>query len=129
MGRGSSSGSSSLYQGVRHAHDGSRSAWYQRAQMIHRDTCVRCDPLACCLCCACHTAPNPITPACSGRSIPGYKTRYDGINLVTIRENTEGEYSGLEHEVVPGVVESLKVRHPFFLSLLAFFLPVGHPGW
>ena len=42
-------------------------------------------------------------------SIPGYKTRYDGINLVTIRENTEGEYSGLEHEVVPGVVESLKI--------------------
>lgn len=42
-------------------------------------------------------------------SIPGYKTRYDGIDLVTIRENTEGEYSGLEHEVIPGVVESLKV--------------------
>lgn len=44
-------------------------------------------------------------------SIPGYKTRYDNVNLVTIRENTEGEYSGLEHEVVKGVVESLKVRH------------------
>lgn len=43
------------------------------------------------------------------KSIPGYKTRYDDIDLVTIRENTEGEYSGLEHEVVPGVVESLKV--------------------
>lgn len=42
-------------------------------------------------------------------SIPGYPTRHDGVNLVTIRENTEGEYSGLEHEVVPGVVESLKV--------------------
>mmetsp|Transcript_12995 Transcript_12995/g.39348 ORF Transcript_12995/g.39348 Transcript_12995/m.39348 type:complete len:361 (+) Transcript_12995:189-1271(+) len=42
-------------------------------------------------------------------SIPGFKTRYDGVDLVTIRENTEGEYSGLEHEVVPGVVESLKV--------------------
>jgi isocitrate dehydrogenase (NAD+) len=42
-------------------------------------------------------------------SIPGYKTRYDDVNLVTVRENTEGEYSGLEHEVVPGVVESLKV--------------------
>jgi isocitrate dehydrogenase (NAD+) len=42
-------------------------------------------------------------------SIPGYKTRYDDINLVTIRENTEGEYSGLEHEIIPGVVESLKV--------------------
>ncbi|KAK9824167.1 hypothetical protein WJX72_008227 [[Myrmecia] bisecta] len=42
-------------------------------------------------------------------SLPGYKTRYDNVNLVTIRENTEGEYSGLEHEVVPGVVESLKI--------------------
>ena len=42
-------------------------------------------------------------------SIPGFKTRYDNVNLVTVRENTEGEYSGLEHEVVPGVVESLKV--------------------
>lgn len=42
-------------------------------------------------------------------SLPGYKTRYDNVNLVTVRENTEGEYSGLEHEVVPGVVESLKV--------------------
>ena len=36
--------------------------------------------------------------------------RYDHVNLITIRENTEGEYSGLEHEVVPGVVESLKVQ-------------------
>jgi hypothetical protein len=43
-------------------------------------------------------------------SLPGYKTKYDNVNLVTIRENTEGEYSGLEHEVVKGVVESLKVR-------------------
>lgn len=42
-------------------------------------------------------------------SIPGYKTRYDDVDLVTVRENTEGEYSGLEHEVVPGVVEALKV--------------------
>ncbi|XP_038883380.1 isocitrate dehydrogenase [NAD] catalytic subunit 5, mitochondrial isoform X2 [Benincasa hispida] len=42
-------------------------------------------------------------------SIPGYKTRYDNVNLITIRENTEGEYSGLEHQVVRGVVESLKI--------------------
>jgi isocitrate dehydrogenase (NAD+) len=116
-------------------------------------------------------------------SIPGYKTRYDDVNLVTIRENTEGkelcispfrfflfvssversrgsrkekrerakldfiflfiiifsplpttpgEYSGLEHEVVPGVVESLKVitraastrvvRFFFSFSSLFFFL-------
>ncbi|CAJ1968493.1 unnamed protein product [Sphenostylis stenocarpa] len=39
----------------------------------------------------------------------GYKTRYDNVNLITIRENTEGEYSGLEHQVVRGVVESLKI--------------------
>ena len=32
-------------------------------------------------------------------SIPGFKTRYDDVDLVTIRENTEGEYSGLEHTV------------------------------
>ncbi|KAG0604278.1 hypothetical protein M758_10G159100 [Ceratodon purpureus] len=42
-------------------------------------------------------------------SIPGYKTRYDNVDLVTIRENTEGEYSGLEHQVVRGVVESIKI--------------------
>lgn len=32
-------------------------------------------------------------------SIPGYKTPYDDVNTVLIRENTEGEYSGIEHEV------------------------------
>nr|GMC48772.1 3-isopropylmalate dehydrogenase, chloroplastic-like [Ipomoea batatas]GMD39070.1 3-isopropylmalate dehydrogenase, chloroplastic-like [Ipomoea batatas] len=31
-------------------------------------------------------------------SLPGYKTRYDDVDLITIRENTEGEYSGLEHQ-------------------------------
>jgi isocitrate dehydrogenase (NAD+) len=43
------------------------------------------------------------------KSIPGYKTKYDNVDIVTIRENTEGEYTGIEHEVVPGVVENLKV--------------------
>jgi isocitrate dehydrogenase (NAD+) len=43
------------------------------------------------------------------KSIPGYKTKYDDVDIVTIRENTEGEYTGIEHEVVPGVVENLKV--------------------
>jgi len=42
-------------------------------------------------------------------SFPGVKTPYENVDLVTVRENTEGEYSGLEHVVVPGVVESLKV--------------------
>lgn len=43
------------------------------------------------------------------RSIPGIKSRYDDVDLIVIRENTEGLYSGLEHTVVPGVVESLRV--------------------
>ncbi|KAA0187042.1 NAD-dependent isocitrate dehydrogenase [Fasciolopsis buskii] len=43
------------------------------------------------------------------RSFPGIKTRHDNVDIVIIRENTEGEYSRLEHESVPGVVESLKV--------------------
>src|SRR5438105_12594779 len=43
------------------------------------------------------------------RSMPNIKTRYEEIDLVVVRENTEDLYSGLEHEVVPGVVESLKI--------------------
>ncbi len=43
------------------------------------------------------------------RSQPGIQTRYEGVDLVVVRENTEGLYSGLEHRVAPGVVESLKV--------------------
>ncbi|XP_020235693.1 isocitrate dehydrogenase [NAD] regulatory subunit 1, mitochondrial isoform X2 [Cajanus cajan] len=41
-------------------------------------------------------------------NLPGLRTRHDNVDIVVIRENTEGEYSGLEHEVIPGVVESLK---------------------
>ena len=40
---------------------------------------------------------------------PGVRSRYENVDIIVVRENTEGEYSGLEHEVVPGVVESLKV--------------------
>ncbi|EAU84831.1 isocitrate dehydrogenase [Coprinopsis cinerea okayama7 len=42
-------------------------------------------------------------------SIKGFKTAYDDVNTVLIRENTEGEYSGIEHEVVDGVVQSIKL--------------------
>merc|ERR1719487_959103 len=42
-------------------------------------------------------------------SIDGFKTAYDNVDTVLIRENTEGEYSGIEHEVVPGVVQSIKL--------------------
>jgi isocitrate dehydrogenase (NAD+) len=43
------------------------------------------------------------------RNLPGVESRYTGIDLVIVRENTEDLYAGLEHEVVPGVVESLKI--------------------
>jgi isocitrate dehydrogenase (NAD+) len=43
------------------------------------------------------------------KNLPAVPTRYPDVDLVIIRENTEGLYSGIEHEVVPGVVESLKI--------------------
>src|SRR2546430_12794680 len=43
------------------------------------------------------------------RSMPNIITKFENIDLVVVRENTEDLYSGLEHEVVPGVVESLKI--------------------
>jgi isocitrate dehydrogenase (NAD+) len=43
------------------------------------------------------------------RNLPGVPSRFGGVDLVIVRENTEDLYAGLEHEVVPGVVESLKI--------------------
>jgi isocitrate dehydrogenase (NAD+) len=43
------------------------------------------------------------------RSLPGIPNRFEGVDIVVVRENTEDLYSGLEHVVVPGVVESLKI--------------------
>src|SRR5580692_12712775 len=43
------------------------------------------------------------------KNLPGVKSHFDGVDVVIVRENTEDLYSGLEHEVVPGVVESLKI--------------------
>ena len=42
-------------------------------------------------------------------NLPGVASRYQGVDLVIVRENTEDLYAGLEHEVIPGVVESLKI--------------------
>jgi isocitrate dehydrogenase (NAD+) len=42
-------------------------------------------------------------------NLPGVQSRYTNVDLVIVRENTEDLYAGLEHEVVPGVVESLKI--------------------
>ncbi|MGI9323587.1 MAG: isocitrate/isopropylmalate family dehydrogenase, partial [Pseudomonadales bacterium] len=43
------------------------------------------------------------------RSLPSVKTRFENVDLIIIRENTEGLYSGVENEVTPGVVMSMKV--------------------
>src|SRR5438034_6250291 len=42
-------------------------------------------------------------------NLPGVDARFTDVDMVIVRENTEDLYSGLEHEVVPGVVESLKI--------------------
>jgi isocitrate dehydrogenase (NAD+) len=43
------------------------------------------------------------------KNVPSVQSRFEGVDLVVVRENTEDLYSGLEHIVVPGVVESLKI--------------------
>jgi isocitrate dehydrogenase (NAD+) len=43
------------------------------------------------------------------RSIPGLKTRYDNVDLVIVRENTEDLYAGIEHMVGPDAAESIKI--------------------
>ncbi|XP_070136350.1 uncharacterized protein [Drosophila bipectinata] len=43
------------------------------------------------------------------RSLPGVETVYGDVDIITIRENTEGEYSGIEHTLVNGVVQSIKL--------------------
>src|SRR5258705_6377243 len=43
------------------------------------------------------------------KSMPNIITRYENVDIIVVRENTEDLYSGLEHEVVPGVVESIKI--------------------
>lgn len=53
-------------------------------------------------------------------NVKGLPTRHRNVDIVVIRENTEGEYAGLEHEVVPGVVESLKVLFFYFDSFYSF---------
>src|SRR5215468_1997235 len=55
------------------------------------------------------------------RNLPGVPSRFGDVDLVIVRENTEGLYSGLEHEVVPGVVESLKIMTEKACTRIAVF--------
>lgn len=67
------------------------------------------------------------------RSLPGVSWRYPDLDLLIVRENSEGIYKGLEHEIVPGVVESIKVvtkdaseRIARFAFETATYLERGH---
>ena len=63
------------------------------------------------------------------KSLPNVKTRYENIDLIVVRENTESLYAGLEHEVVPGVVESLKIiteKASTRIAQFAFEYAVAH---
>lgn len=55
------------------------------------------------------------------RNLPGVQSRFGDVDLVIVRENTEGLYSGLEHEVIPGVVESLKIMTEKASTRIAVF--------
>ena len=60
------------------------------------------------------------------KTIAGLTSRFSGVDLVTVRENAEGLYSGLEHRVAPGVVES-----PFWESTARSSkrCTAVHPTW
>ncbi len=55
------------------------------------------------------------------RNVPTVVSRFQGVDLVVVRENTEDLYSGLEHEVVPGVVESLKIITEYASTRIAVY--------
>lgn len=55
------------------------------------------------------------------KHLPGVKTPFENVDLIIVRENTEDLYAGLEHEVAPGVVESLKVITEYASTRIAHF--------
>lgn len=55
------------------------------------------------------------------KRLPGIKTPFDAVDLIVVRENTESLYAGLEHTVVPGVVESLKIITEYASTRIARF--------
>ena len=58
-----------------------------------------------------HAAPGarPVRQPPAGRSIKGLETRYEDVDLVIVRENTEDLYAGIEHMVGPDAAESIKI--------------------
>jgi isocitrate dehydrogenase (NAD+) len=63
------------------------------------------------------------------RTIPGVTTPYEKVDLVVVRENTEGLYAGLEHEVVRGVVESVRlITRPAAERIVRFAFELARNG-
>ena len=54
-------------------------------------------------------------------NLPAVKSRFTGVDLIIVRENTEDLYAGLEHIVVPGVVESLKITTEAASTAICWF--------
>jgi isocitrate dehydrogenase (NAD+) len=62
-------------------------------------------------------------------TMPGVKTPYEKVDLVVVRENTEGLYAGLEHQVVPGVVESVRlITRPAAERIVRFAFELARHG-
>jgi isocitrate dehydrogenase (NAD+) len=63
------------------------------------------------------------------KTLPAVKTPYEQVDLVVVRENTEGLYAGLEHEVVPGVVESVRlITKPAAERIVRFAFELARTG-
>jgi isocitrate dehydrogenase (NAD+) len=63
------------------------------------------------------------------RTMPEVKTPYEKVDLVVVRENTEGLYAGLEHQVVPGVVESVRlITRPAAERIVRFAFELARHG-
>ena len=63
------------------------------------------------------------------KTLPGVKTPFEKVDLVVVRENTEGLYAGMEHEVVPGVVESVRlITRPAAERIVRFAFELARHG-
>ena len=63
------------------------------------------------------------------KTLPGVKTPFERVDLLVVRENTEGLYAGLEHEVVPGVVESVRlITKPACERIVRFAFEAARTG-
>jgi isocitrate dehydrogenase (NAD+) len=63
------------------------------------------------------------------RTLAGVKTPYEKVDLIVVRENTEGLYAGLEHQVVPGVVESVRlITRPAAERIVRFAFELARDG-